>query len=223
MAVTSLVLGIVSIVVVGIGLLASIPGMILGLVSRGKLKRAGGKTGMALAGTLTSAAGLLIHIALGVAVCVIVMHARVQLRRIECMNTLHQTGMCIAMMQADRPDSTRDWTLTDLLRYSDSESDLFRCPADGNWRAGQTSYFVFAGDPARDLFDQPAACDFKGNHPDGRNVLFFDGSVHHMTEMEFQEFLCELRNRPFAKALQAAEAAGQRSLHDFPKRPAPSR
>ena len=49
------------------------------------------------------------------------------------------------------------------------------------------------------------ACDFRGNHDDGRNVLYAGGSVKAVSEAVFREMLARPENQAFAAGLAAAE------------------
>ncbi|MCL2634753.1 MAG: hypothetical protein FWD34_09605 [Oscillospiraceae bacterium] len=59
MAITSLIMGIVGLVIIFFGLPAGITGLILGIISKKKLNNADAPTGLALGGIITSIAAIL--------------------------------------------------------------------------------------------------------------------------------------------------------------------
>lgn len=76
-----------------------------------------------------------------------------------------------------------------------------RCPGF----ARRFDYFYFPRDPNADR-DRMIACDYAGNHRDGtRHVLFADGGVSSLKEVQFEKLLARPVNAEFADALRAAE------------------
>ena len=76
------------------------------------------------------------------------------------------------------------------VRHSDRASDYFYMPP-GKDAVGETII----------------GCDFKGNHRDGRNVLWDHAGVTWMCRKEFAAEMAKPRNAAFAKALREAEKA----------------
>jgi len=77
------------------------------------------------------------------------------------------------------------------------------CPGAGNSGRGSDFFYHPPADDAPP--DAIIVCDFRGNHPGGRNVLYRSGEVRWRGEPAFQAELAKPYNAEFAKALRAAE------------------
>lgn len=84
-----------------------------------------------------------------------------------------------------------------------------KCPSATSGRIHD--YFYLPAGPD-DPGQRMVACDYRGNHLEGRNVLLKSGVVTWMSEAEFQAALGSPINADFAQALRAAEG------RDRPKR-----
>jgi len=127
--------------------------------------------------------------------------------RTRCMANLQQIGMAANMYaQNHRMCLPKSPKLLDP--YLADPGETRKCPAAEEHRDGGYVYHVR---PNARLYDirQPAmailACDRKGNHDDGRNVVFADGHVEFLTEKRFQRVLSQEPNAEFAKHLRDIE------------------
>ena len=78
-----------------------------------------------------------------------------------------------------------------------------RCPlAEADRGSGYCIHFAGLGDSKGFAI---IACDLKGNHKNGRNVLTFSGQVRFMPEADFQAELAKPENAGFRAALLQAE------------------
>jgi hypothetical protein len=133
-AVASLILGIVGPCTVG---LASIAGLILGIVGLSKIKKSAGVIrgqGLAIAGIILSALGVLMLLLSPILVAILlpaIATARGQARAVMCMNNLRQITMAAHAYAADRDNSLPppDSWPEKLLPYIGSE-DLLNDPSD---------------------------------------------------------------------------------------------
>ncbi|MGC9453347.1 MAG: hypothetical protein ACP5HU_00640 [Phycisphaerae bacterium] len=80
--------------------------------------------------------------------------------------------------------------------------DSIRCPLSQSPR--ESDYFYHP--PADDASPMTLlACDWRGNHRSGRNVVHANGKVRMVSEQEFQQLLKKPENADFARALREAE------------------
>jgi hypothetical protein len=112
------------------------------------------------------------------------------------LNTIGK-GLHIYLAEYDQvpPDI---WTLV----QQGTSAQAFKCPsARGNRRS---DYFFLL--PPMDVPGTTIiACDYRGNHKDGRWVLAYQATVQWFTEAQFQAELAKPENAAFAKALRQAE------------------
>lgn len=124
---------------------------------------------------------------------------------VRCISNLRNIGSAVSMYRAENGDK---WP-QDLQVLQNSQQlgyNSLRCPSAP--KGSQNDYFYFAPPTAgveAGASSSVVACDHKGNHRDGRNVLFEDGSVRKLSESEFQAELAKPHNAAFAAALRAAE------------------
>jgi hypothetical protein len=93
----------------------------------------------------------------------------------------------------------------DALLQSGSLKDRnVRCPGNKNRAMG---YFYMPRDAKKNQNPEQVliVCDFAGNHPGGRNVIFADWRSDWLSDSEFENLLNLPVNQVFAKALRAAE------------------
>lgn len=126
-------------------------------------------------------------------------------RRAMCGSNLHRIGQALAFYQSENDDAFPP----DLQHLIDTGPghDAFVCPLTGH----DQPFDYFYLPPAKDAPGETmTACDFKGNHEDGRSVLYADSHVKRLKEAQFQQELAKPHNAAFAAALRAAEAARQK-------------
>jgi hypothetical protein len=197
LAVAALVLGLCSFIPFA-GPMLGLTAVILGIVA---LAQKAVRRGMATAGIVTGAAGVLLWTALLVAfILPPVRRAKGLAKQAVCQANLSSIakGYIIYATEWDTPPLD-----IDILVSSVGSPQMFKCPCATSGRA--SDYFYLA--PGADADPQTIiACDFKGNHPDGsRNVARHEGSVSRLTEAEFQAELGQPHNAAFAAALRKVE------------------
>jgi len=139
--------------------------------------------------------------------------ARTEARSVQSMNNLRQIGMA-AMMYATENDGRFPTSLQVLSKKYIEHPKIFLHPNSGTQpRAGR---FVTDFDSIFDLANKaihqndapanlPMAWDKRAFSPEGRSVVFFDGSVRRVSEREFQT-LMTVRVEPFIKKMKEAKA-----------------
>ena len=127
-------------------------------------------------------------------------HARLRARS-NCGANLNQIGKQLIVYTTEYEEIPPD--IDTLIRHGMSEAVL-KCPsADGNRKSDY--FFHFPGEEP-DVGSTLVACDYRGNHRDGRNVLTYQGSVRfYKGEAAFQAELAQPYNADFAKALRQVE------------------
>ena len=138
LAVTSLVLGILSLVLCAIGILFAIPGLICGLMGMSRVKKSGGTEkghGLALAGTVMSGAGLVLFPVIGLLAAIAIpnfVKARTTAQRAACINNLRAIDGAKATWALENKKTQTETPVTgDLFgpgKYIQSE---LKCPAGG--------------------------------------------------------------------------------------------
>ena len=198
LAVVAIALGVCA-VTPGLGLLAGLGGVLLGVISL-RTGRPGRR--LAIAGIVLSVAFGLVGTLIGVGIAASMLsQSRATAPRRACEANLNAIGEASHTYTAEngrRPPSMRA-----LMNAALIEPKAFKCPAAD--RPGRNDYFVhWAISPdASDL--ALFACDLKGNHTDGRNVLWFNGTATFVPERAFQAALTSPENAAFAKALRQLE------------------
>jgi len=204
LAIAAMVLGFCSFIPC-LGMLTGITAVILGIVSLAT--RQAGK-GMAVIGLVAGIAGPVFWIVLWIGGLVGIvprtfMKAKEQANIAVCSGNLNAVAKAIFLYRNDHDDKFPPDTdaLVDAGLLLD---DAFKCPSAKSTRT--CDYFIhFPSSP-----DAPGetiiACDFKGNHGNGRNVLYLDGRVQLMKEEDFfQAELDETQNAEFKAALTQIE------------------
>ena len=207
MAITAMILGIVSIVFC-LGPLAGIPAIVLSIIVLAKNKA--GK-GMAIAGLTTGGLGLILGaIILGIFVIGHSVNTMFEELLIElppndndqlvCYENLEYIGTAAAMYSVRNQDVYPP-TLQHIIDSGQSE-DILQCPSENTDRV---DYFYMQ--PSADAPNNTIiACDYLTNHQgEVRNVLFLDSHIERHDEESFQKLLTEPQNLVFAEKLRVAE------------------
>jgi len=98
-----------------------------------------------------------------------------------------------------------------LVRQGKVPRKALRCPSVEHGRRCDYFYLAPSGylAPTGGAADVPddllVACDLRGNHGRGRNVMYAHGNVGLRTQVEFQAELAKPLNAAFAAALREAE------------------
>jgi len=120
--------------------------------------------------------------------------ARQEGQRAVCRSNLGQIGKALFSYAADHND-LNPATLQDLFPMHLHEKKILLCPSGGRPRdiGGMLCSYRYVGTvPFRDATPGTAiAYDLRGNHPRGRNVLFFDGHVAWLRELQLKAQLAQ--------------------------------
>lgn len=127
--------------------------------------------------------------------------ARAAARRAVCASNLRQVGEALARYEADKGGELPS-SLADLYPEYLAAKGALDCPGT---EVGTGYLYVTGLKPAN--VEKPelriVAFDRKGNHEDGRNVLFLDGHVTFLPEADFQQTLAA---QPDAEAIGKLDA-----------------
>ena len=201
LAVGALILGICGIVPC-LGILLGGAGIVLGILALAK--NAAGR-GLAVGGIIAGLGGIVVGQVLMVVIALVPMLTRAKegAKQALCGGNLNAIGKGIAMYCTENQDAYPA-DLEVLARQGFGPVELWQRPSAGGRR--RCDYFYFPpADPADALVYMLVACDLKGNHPDGRNVLYVQGNVKWLDENDFQAELGKPVNAAFAAALKKAE------------------
>jgi len=195
LAIAALVLGIVTIFIppilkIPVGLAAIIVGIVS--VATGRPGKA-----MAVAGIAIPPLIVLLIILLMPA-----LHRAMELaRRSICAENLKAISKQVAIYTVMHEEPPAD--IDALIRQGASEK-MFECPSSPGTK--KCDYFFHFPKEEPEVGSAIVGCDYQGNHPDGRSVLTYQGSVKFIKgEAAFQAELAEPQNAEFAEALRAAE------------------
>lgn len=201
LAVAALVLGLCSLIPF-IGGPLGLTAIILGIIAL--VQKTVRKT-MATVGIAVGAVGMLLMPGLLLAILLPSLgRARELAKRSVCATQLSSVGKACAIYVMDYDTSPPD--LDTLMAHGSMPANVLKCPSADGGR--QCDYFYLDIGPPMGVRDPTAAimaCDYKGNHEDGRNVLYVDGHVEWLTEAQFQAELASPENAAFAAALREAE------------------
>ena len=195
LAVASLTLGILGLVTFG---LLSILGLILGFISVVVVGASGGRVrgqGHALVGIALSVVGLVLFVRVllpGVS------NVRAEWEKAVCMGNLKQIGMAMSLYAGDYDDHFPPTLDVLLPRYVKDEL-LLHCPSD---RSGERSYVYVPGLGVDERPTVIVAFDRRGNHLNGRIVLYVDGHIGWRSEEDFQRCWAEQREEYGHPSLQ---------------------
>lgn len=193
-----------------LGVVTGIIGIILGIVAL--VKRKAGQA-MAIAGIAVGGFGMLVAQLIGVTILVpVVMAGRDAAQRVACSSNMTVIGANIHMYRGEHDKYPPD--LAELVSEGLIPEVTCHCPSasEGTARSlplkdgGEISSNYFYLPPAADADPGTMVmCDYRGNHADGRNVLYLDGSVHFLKEGVFHSQLALPQNAAFAEALREVE------------------
>jgi prepilin-type processing-associated H-X9-DG protein len=194
MAVASLVLGIL-----GLCGITALAGLILGIISLGKINRSGGKLsgqGLAIAGICVSGFMLLFSIPIMAGMTLPALaRAKQKAQSINCINNLKQLGLAVRVYAADHNDLLPPAaTWCDAIQGGVGSSKVFQCPAEPGNRCSYAFNARLDGKKESEinpqtvlLFESDAGWNGSGgpevlkpHKHSGRlvNVALADGSVH---------------------------------------------
>jgi len=184
-AIASLLLGIYSILTLGI---LSIVGLILGIVALHRIGRSSGRVrgrGYAITGTALSLAGVFL-------IPLVLLPALVRVREAArgevCQSNLKQIGIAMAVYANDHDDSFPP-RLQDLYPRYITDKQLFYSPSDP---ARKLYIYVPGLSGSKPLI--MLAFDHRGTHSGGRHILFSDVHIEWMYEDSFQKWWVEQRD-----------------------------
>jgi len=212
LAVGALILGICGIVPC-LGILLGGAGIVLGILALAK--NAAGR-GLAVGGIIAGLGGIVIGQALFGSSFLPDFSRERELSNKwpACRRHLNGIGIGIAMYGVDYEDAFPA-NLEMLVAEGSVPWKKLRCPAvdkkipqkpsAGGNRRCDYFYLPPTGDPADVPRDLLMACDYRGNHCVGRNVLYASGEIKWLMETDFQAELGKPLNAAFAAALRKAE------------------
>ncbi len=192
LAITSLVLGILSLFC---SVFTALPGIICGIIGLNKINKSNGQLtgkGMAIAGICLSSVMLMVNLVLAGMLLPAISMARSKARQVQCTNNLKQIGLSLAQYASDYGDHLPDAQWCDRIMHYAGSRKIFTCPesAPGQYsyafnenmlgkKFQQDSQAVLAveyTDSWNALIDGPQLL-ITPPHRNGWNVLFNDGHV----------------------------------------------
>ncbi len=195
-AIASLVLGILGFCTSGI---ASIPGLILGIVGLQRVKRSSGALtggGMAIAGIVISAIALVLVPIQAAMILPALARARQSAMRVVCVSNLRQVGLGCMMWAEDHDGEYPSSLALEELYPKYLSLNVLVCPSAGDEVTTaeeidtKGSYIYVPGLNRGSPPDAVLVYDREDNHGgEGRNVLFADGHAEWVREDEFSELL----------------------------------
>ena len=194
-----------------LGFVPGIIGIILGIVAL--VKRKAGQ-GMAIAGIAVGAFGILVGQAIGVGILRFSITAgRDSAQTAVCQTNVGVIGRSIDMYRQDH-DGKYPADLGELVSEDFIPAITLHCPGASD-DAGHSLALKDGGEISSNYFYLPppadadpktmVLCDYRGNHKDGRTVLYVDGTVRILEEEAFRSKLILPRNAAFAEALHEAD------------------
>src|SRR5262245_6708718 len=144
LAITSLILGILSVITCGLAAPLAAPiGLILGIVALNKSKNNGSGRGLALSGTIVSGIALVLMIPMGAAMFIpAVARAKQNAQSIQCLNNEKQLSLAIRVYSANHGNhfpSAATWC-DDIKTEVSSSTKVFQCGAGD---PTQMSHYAF--------------------------------------------------------------------------------
>ena len=191
LAIASLVLGIASIPLCGLGIIMAIIGLILGCIAISKINRQPDQLtgkGLAIGGITTSIVGLVLGLLLLISILMPALgRTRVLARRVQCSAQLSNIGKAMALYSNEYNDQFPP-TLELLTETMDVAPKNLVCPDSGD-QEGQCSYIYRGNDlTAASQADMILAYDKYNNHKgENRNVLFVGYNVERINEEDFPQ------------------------------------
>jgi prepilin-type processing-associated H-X9-DG protein len=204
LAIGALVLGLLGLIPF-VGPLLALVGIILGIVAL--VKHAPGR-GLAVGGIIAGLLSPLTTVLLVGAVLIPAYgHARERAMRARCGANLNGIAKATIVYQTQYLD---EWPadLQALVADGTVPTEMLLCPSIESGR--DVDYFYLPPNQPADALAAPEsviiACDYRDNHAGkGRNVLYADGHVMWLEEVDFQAELGYAENAAFAAALRAKE------------------
>ena len=195
LAITSLVLGILSITCFSI--LTGIPAIICGILALNRINKSSGRLrgqGQAIGGLVTGGVSLLMIPIMAAMLLPAFSAAREKARRTQCMNNLKQIGLALAQYTSDNNDQlpVRQWCDTLIHSRYLASPRVLQCPADpaakcayvfnknmlgGVWQSDPELVVALDGDRGWNAVVSGPAELPQSVHRTGCNVLFNDGHV----------------------------------------------
>ena len=195
LAITSLVLGILSITCFSI--LTGIPAIICGILALNRINKSGGRLrgqGQAIGGLVTGGVSLLMIPIMAAMLLPAFSAAREKTRRTLCINNLKQIGLALAQYATDNNDQLPQRQWCDTLTHSGylSSQRALQCPAGhtekgayvfnrnmlgGIWQSDPELVVVLDGDRGWNAVISGPSELPPSVHRAGYNVLFNDGHV----------------------------------------------
>jgi prepilin-type processing-associated H-X9-DG protein len=130
MAVASLVFGILGVLTCGV---TALVGLILGLVSMGRIKKSGGRlggSGIALAGTIVSAVFLLMLPVLAAMLLPALAKAKQKAQTIQCLNNSRQLALAVRIYASENKNQLPPAaTWCDAIQRQVGSDRIFKCSA----------------------------------------------------------------------------------------------
>ena len=211
LATTALVFAICGIIIC-LGPLLALTGLVLGIIALACGTTANKR---AIAAVVVGAVLLVSSTALHVAILLPSLNrAKAIALQAACVSSLKQVGFGIMFYADDNQDAYPpdiDRSLVEYLGEDPSAKPGTRIACVNAQAAADRGYFYAtpAGLTRAGVAKPTAAmiaCDYAGNHPTQRSVLFADGHVQALDAPEFDRLLAEPQNAAFAAALREAEA-----------------
>lgn len=189
-AITSLVLGILSLVVCFVGCVLAIPGLIFGLLGISKINHSNGAItgkGLAIGGIITSVLSLLFCIPISAAMVLSsVSKARGEAAAVMCMNNMKTIGMAIITYANDH-NGTLPNSLDDIKSYVERKT-VFDCPSD---LSGDKCYILLTNYKSLNKIKSPSTTplviESHFRHGDSMNIVFADAAVVRLSRDEARE------------------------------------
>lgn len=223
MAVTSLVMGCLSIVSCGITLIITSPlGLILGLVAMSKIKKSQGRLtgwGLALAGTIVSGVSLLLVPIYAAMMLPALAKAKARAQTINCVSNLKQLGLAVRIYSGDNGDkypSATNWS--DAILTGVGTPKVYICPGAPNARCGYAFNAKLSGLAEKDvdpstvmIFESDSGWNASGGkelmitkprHGKLYNVGLADGSVQQISEARLPQLRWNPQPDPQPDAVQ---------------------
>jgi len=218
MAITSLVMGILSIASCGLTLILTSPlGLILGLVAMSKIKKSQGQLtgwGLALAGTIVSGVSLLLIPIFAAMLLPALAKAKAKAQTINCVNNLKQLGLAVRLYSDDNNDiypAGTNWC--DALMTYAGTPKIYQCPGDrAELQSGYAYNSALSGIAEADIafdtvliFESDSGWNASGGkelmitqprHHQTYVIGFADGSVQQISEARLSQLRWNPTNAP---------------------------
>lgn len=155
-------------------------------------------------GTPPLAGIFLLTLAVGMSCILPAIGIRREMRQMtECIKNMPLLNRAIVRYETNngRPPASLEELRDDPGMQSLVEPEWLVCPAHN----ARLFYFPVRSIPIRTSTQKLRMCDFKANHPRGRNWLYANGVTQQGLEKDFQNILQRPENAEFRKALEAVE------------------